>query len=140
MDESFDNNLCGHEPGRAWLTEYFGNGVQVLHPWWTTVAFFTSFPAEGGVHCDDTDCIPSLLFNFGEAALLALPEFGVSVCIEPLTVVLLNSRTYFHQTLAVEGGIARWAFSGFFCQSIYDQKPVSAIAATKVAALLQHSQ
>lgn len=96
----------------------------MLHLWWTTVAFFTSFPAEGGVHRDDTDCIPSLLFNFGEAALLALP----------------NSRTYFHQTLAVEGGTARWAFSGFFHQSIYDQKPVSAIAATKVAALLQHSQ
>lgn len=136
IDKGFDSNLNARASGREWLAGYFGNAVGLLHNWWTTVAFFIGFAEKDGVHIDKEDCVPSLLFNFGEDALLALPQFGISIRVPPHSIVLLNSHTYYHRTLRTADGDKRWAFSGFFRKSIFDRKPISAIAKDTLDAIL----
>lgn len=142
IDSSFAANLDGRLAGRQWLEAQFGDTVQLLHKWWTTVAFFSGFPIGQGLHTDDNDCSPSFLFNFGEPAYLQLPEFGVAVQVNPHDIVVLNSRRYLHQAASVvpgSTGSGRWAFSGMFRQHIYDRKPVSKVSAKQMLTLLKTS-
>ena len=141
IDPSFKHNLKTRSHGRRWLASIFGaKTLELLHPWFTTVAFFSNFA--GGIHLDTQDCIPSFLFNFSEAAWFELPEYSAKIQVEPLVLVALNSRTFYHRTKPLEttdsgAAGARWAFSGFFRQAIYDKEPMCKIAHNKLEALLE---
>lgn len=136
---SFRKNIQSRHKGRSWLETLFGKrSIDLLHPWWTTIAFFSNFA--GGIHVDEDDCIPSFLFNFGEAAWIELPEFSAKVLIKPLDLVILNSQTFYHRTSpfdlpqSLAAGI-RWAFSGFFREGIFNKEPVSRIAKWRLDAI-----
>ncbi len=129
IHQSFAANIKARSKGRSWLESIFGKRSikQLLYKSWTTVAFFSNFA--GGIHRDEKDCIPSFLFNFGEAAWLDLPEFSAKILIQPLDVVILNSHTFHHRTGPFETDSSnRWAFSGFFRTSIYNMESVCSIA------------
>lgn len=129
---SFRSNISSRSKGRKWLASIFGSkSIELLHPWWTTVAFFSNFA--GGIHLDNDDCIPSFLFNFGEAAWIELPEFSVKILVKPMDLVILNSRSFYHRTrpFVPPGHSAagnRWAFSGFFRDAIYHRETVCKVA------------
>lgn len=141
IHESFQHNIKTRKKGSKWLASIFGKkSIELLHPHWSTVAFFSSFA--GGIHLDNQDCIPSYLFNFGEAAWLKLPEFSVKIWVEPLDLVILNSRTFYHRTRCVDTSSTsavsnRWAFSGFFREGIYNREPVCKIAEWRLDAIFK---
>jgi len=140
---SFRSNIKARSKGRKWLTSIFGErSIELLHPWWTTIAFFSNFA--GGIHVDQDDCIPSFLFNFGEPAWIELPEYSVKVLVEPLELVILNSRTFYHRTRPFDPFLHgssllgyRWAFSGFFRDGIFNREPVSKVAKWRLDAIFK---
>ncbi|SPO26296.1 uncharacterized protein UTRI_02572 [Ustilago trichophora] len=141
IDLRFRSNIASRRKGKRWLASIFGSrSVKLLHPDWTTVAFFSSFA--GGIHRDTEDCIPSYLFNFGEAAWIKLPEFSAKILIEPLDLVILNSRTFYHRTKPLDDSRSkdagdRWAFSGFFRESIFNREAVCKIAQWRLDAIFE---
>ncbi len=95
---SFHHNLKTRSKGRRWLVSIFGKrSVELLHPFSTTLAFFL-LELCWWHHVDEQTAYPRCLFNFGEPAWIKLPEFSVKLLVEPLDLVILNSRTFYHRT------------------------------------------
>jgi len=135
---NFDHNLKTRAKGQRWLASIFGKkSIGLLHPFSTTLAFFSDFA--GGIHLDQQDCIPSFLFNFGDSAWVELPEYSVKVLLKPLEMPILNSRTFYHRTRPVEASLfkpgSRWAFSAFFREGIYNRETVCQIAEWRLDAI-----
>lgn len=70
-------------------------GLDILcHPLYTTVSAFQGFSSTP--HCDTMDADVSMLMNFGQHALLELPEYGCKVVLQPLDIVFFLSNAVLH--------------------------------------------
>jgi hypothetical protein len=131
---SFQANLARRaQQPLQWLKDCLSDkATRTLHPWYTTIAFFDTFSP--GSHRDTRDETPSVLFNFGSSMYLEIPEYGVKITVNPLDVVILNSRTYSHRTQPTTIGddSQRWAMSCFYRSSIFNMHPCSRIAAKHI--------
>lgn len=126
-------HLSQRLPSHLWLSSFFGDrAVSLVHPWYSTTAFFHDFSS--GYHVDKHDTSPSFLFNFGQPVWIEFPEFAAKVKIQPLDLVLLNSRSYWHRTAPIDetSSSGRWAFSAFLRSSIFEMRPVSKISASRL--------
>ncbi|UTT91275.1 hypothetical protein NDA17_001061 [Ustilago hordei] len=75
-------------------------------------------------HTDNNDDDPSILFNFGGEAWLALLEIGVKVKLRPLDVAIMTSNKYERYTILDDDdeGV-RWAVGGFMRVSVLQKHP-----------------
>lgn len=68
------------------------------HPLYSTFSAFRGFSQ--GVHQDQHDSAVSTLVNFGQHAILELPEYGRKVSLQPLDITLIRTNTTYHRTSA----------------------------------------
>lgn len=75
-------------------------------------------------HTDNNDDDPSILFNLGGEAWLALLEIGVKVKLRPLDVATMTSNKYERYTILDDDdeGV-RWAVGGFMRVSVLQKHP-----------------
>ncbi|ETS61319.1 hypothetical protein PaG_04538 [Moesziomyces aphidis] len=139
---SFQANLASRaQQPLQWLKDCLSDkATRTLHPWYTTIAFFATFSP--GSHRDTRDETPSVLFNFGSSMYLEIPEYGVKITVNPLDVVILNSRTHSHRTQPTTTGddSQRWAMSCFYRSSIFNMHPCSRIAAKHIVKVFGESE
>ena len=109
--------IDSRKASNKYIQNVFKRQAQLLSPWWTTVTFFDSFT--GALHNDPLDHAPSFLFNFGAPGYLVLHEYKIKVWLDHLDVVVFNSHLD-HSTHAAGDG-NRWAFSGFYRKSVYEE-------------------
>lgn len=91
----------------------------ICHPLYSTFSPFRGF--SDCLHCDQQDAAVSILINFGQHAILELPEYRCKVELQPLDVIFLRTNTVLHRTSCHpaypqtnDGDLERWAVSCFF--------------------------
>jgi len=115
---------------KDWIKEHFQDQADLLSPWWCMVSTFDSFTQEE--HTDDYDRDPSFLFNFGQPCILHLRSYGVGIPIQPLDVVLFNTKLDHWTEAADDGEGKRWAFAGFYRERVFECLGPQAIAEPKL--------
>jgi len=123
MHPTFQKRLIARRKIRPQLRKQFGDDANLLHTFWSTLFLFKD--ATSNAHTDTHDDNPSLLFNFGGHAWLALPEFGVKVRLHPLDAAIFASSQYKHYTLVDEHEQKRWAIGCFMRTSVLKLQPRS---------------
>jgi len=91
------------------------------HPLYSTISPFRGFSDE--VHKDSQDAAVSILVNFGQHAILELPEYGCKVMLQPFDTVFLRTNAIYHRTsrhlsYTDQDELERWAVSCFLRHSI----------------------
>ncbi|SPO30517.1 uncharacterized protein UTRI_06447 [Ustilago trichophora] len=127
----FKEKLSKRRYIRQHLRKHFGKDIDLLHSFWSTVFLFKN--TTSNPHKDTADENPSLLFNFGGGAWLALPEFGVKVKLQRLDTLIFASREYKHYTLVDGDGDQRWGIGCFMRSSILQKEPIHTFAASRKA-------
>lgn len=139
----FHKQLLARKRVRPHLRTCFGDDAKLLHSFWSTVFLFKN--AKNRTHSDFSDDNPSLLFNFGEEAWLALPDFETKVLLRPLDVAIFASSRYrhfsvldtaYHTHVEGEQKRKRWAVGGFMRKSVLRKAPVHTFAAERKSAAI----
>ena len=93
-----------------WANKQIEGLERYCHLLYSTISPFLGF--SGNVHVDDKDADVSILVNFGQHALLQLPEYGCAVVLQPLDTVFFLSNSVHHLTAQHQAHIKRGSDPG----------------------------
>ncbi|CCF49124.1 uncharacterized protein UHOR_13548 [Ustilago hordei] len=106
-----------------WVKEHVAGYDKFCHPLYLTFVPFRGFTI--GDHTDMADSAISILLNFGQHAVLELPDYNIKLELQPLDIVLFCSNIVYHKTTqhlsdqAVGSDVAEcWAITCFFHKAI----------------------
>ncbi|CCF52820.1 uncharacterized protein (C-terminal fragment), partial [Ustilago hordei] len=106
-----------------WVKEHVAGYDKFCHPLYLTFVPFRGFTIED--HTDMADSAISILLNFGQHAVLKLPDYNIKLGLQPLDIVLFRSNVVYHKTTqhlsdqAVVSDVAEcWAITCFFHKAI----------------------
>jgi len=107
------------------VTDWIPELDTYCHPLYSTLSPFRGF--SDGLHKDNNDSAVSVLVNFGQHAILELPEYGKKVQLQPFDIIFLRTNTVYHRTsphpsykrMKIDH-LDRWAVTCFFRKKLED--------------------